>query len=156
LILEEREWEIMKRHGVEGYPEEVCGLLVGRTEQGTGIRRIREIRKVTNRAGNRAARYDLDPGEHLRIEEEARQRDLEVLGVYHSHPDHPSRPSETDRKLAGEIWQSSESWSYVILGVAAGRIASWSSWVLREGIFLEEPMRISAAPQPSPERGIPE
>jgi proteasome lid subunit RPN8/RPN11 len=153
LILGEADLEIMKRHGAEGYPEEVCGLLVGSSEPETGVRRILEVRRAANRARNRQERYDLDPYDHRRIEEEARQRNLEVVGVYHSHADHPSDPSETDRRLAGDIWQSSESWSYLILEVTAGRAASWKSWVLREGIFLEEPVEVSAEPHELSEEG---
>jgi proteasome lid subunit RPN8/RPN11 len=144
LILEARGLGRVKRHGEEGYPHEVCGLLVGSYEDGRSIRNVREVHPAGNLNRERAAdRYDLDPLDYIRIEREAQARRLEVVGVYHSHPDHPSRPSETDRQRAEEIWQNSESWSYLILEVAAGRAASWRSWVLRDGVFHEEPSRIA-------------
>ena len=139
LLFDGRAAREMRRHGEEGYPREICGLLVGRLEEGTGIRRVREACPARNLCGAWAAdRYELDPADFLRIEEAARRRELEVVGVYHSHPDHPSRPSETDRLRAGEIWQSSESWSYVILEVREGRAGSWKSFILRDGVFHEE------------------
>src|SRR5262249_34673667 len=99
-----------------------------------------------------ADRYELDPADFRTIEEKARRRSLEIVGVYHSHPDHPSRPSETDRQRAEEIWQSSESWSYVILEVARGSVASRRSWVLRDGTFGEEDIRVSPR---ATEEGLP-
>lgn len=139
LRLDRRAAKAMRRQGEEGYPQEVCGLLIGRIEEGTGIRRVLEASPARNlRADEAADRYELDPADFLRIESGARKRDLVVLGVYHSHPDHPPFPSETDRLLAVEIWQSSESWSYVILEVAAGRAVTWKSFVLRDGVFHEE------------------
>lgn len=147
LILDDRALRGMIRHAEEGYPLEVCGLLIGIVEEGTKVRRVREACRADNLNRERAAdRYDLDPADYRRIEEQARQRRMEVLGVYHSHPDHPSRPSETDRQRAEEIWQSSESWSYVILEVAGGKVASWRSWVLRSGEFGEEETEVPAGP----------
>lgn len=134
----------MRSHGEEGYPDEVCGLLVGEYEEGTRVRRVLEVHRAGNRNRERAAdRYDLDPADYIKIEEAARGRKLEVVGVYHSHPDHPSRPSETDRQRAEEIWQSAESWSYVILEVAQGRAASYHSWILRDGRFEQEQIQVA-------------
>ena len=145
LILDRQAEEGMVRHGEEGYPREVCGLLVGHFEDGMATRKAQEAWRAVNLNRERAAdRYDLDPADFRRIEEEARRRRMEVVGVYHSHPDHPSRPSETDRQRAEEIWQSAESWSYVILEVARGSVASRRSWVLRGGAFGEEEIRVSA------------
>jgi proteasome lid subunit RPN8/RPN11 len=145
LILEGRAVEGMKRHGGEGYPREVCGLLVGRFKEGTRIRKVREARPAKNLDRDRSGdRYTLDPEDFRRIDEEARGRELEVVGVYHSHPDHPAVPSERDRRRAAEIWSSSESWSYFILGATQGGVASWRSWVLKSGVFREEPVEIEA------------
>ena len=144
LILDRQAEEGMVRHGEEGYPDEVCGLLVGHFEEGMATRIAREAWRARNLNRERSAdRYDLDPSDFRRIEEEARGRRMEVVGVYHSHPDHPSRPSETDRQRAEEIWQSGESWSYVILEVVRGSVTSRRSWVLRERTFGEEEIRVS-------------
>src|SRR2546422_4488014 len=144
LILDRQAEEGMIRHGEEGYPHEVCGLLVGHFEEGVATRTARDACRAVNLNRERSAdRYDLDPADFRRIEEEARRRRMEIVGVYHSHPDHPSRPSETDRQGAEEIWQSGESWSYVILEVVGGSVASRRSWVLRGGAFGEEEIRVS-------------
>ena len=144
LILDKQAEEGMIRHGEEGYPHEICGLLVGHFEDGMATRKAREAWRAVNLNRERAAdRYDLDPADFRKIEEEARLRRMEIVGVYHSHPDHPSRPSETDRQRAEEIWQSAESWSYVILEVVRGSVASRGSWVLRGGAFGEEEIRVS-------------
>ncbi|HEU5181526.1 MAG TPA: M67 family metallopeptidase [Candidatus Polarisedimenticolia bacterium] len=145
LILDAATERALEAHARSGYPHEVCGLLVGRIEA-PGARRVMEAKQAANLNRERAAdRYDLDPADYLRIENEARARRLEVLGVYHSHPDHPSRPSETDRQRAEEIWQEAESWSYLILEVAAGVVASRRSWVLRGRVFQEEEIRVETS-----------
>ncbi len=143
LILNDAADRALEAHAQAGYPREVCGLLVGRIDTPGGARRVLEARQAANLNRERAAdRYDLDPADYLRIENDARARRLEVLGVYHSHPDHPSLPSETDRLRAEEIWQEAASWSYLILEVAAGRLASRRSWVLRGRVFQEEEVRV--------------
>jgi proteasome lid subunit RPN8/RPN11 len=146
LILNAAAEQAMKVHAESGYPREVCGLLVGRVDSAGGARRVLEATQAANLNRERARdRYDLDPADYLRIESDARARRLEVLGVYHSHPDHPSAPSETDRLRAEEIWQEAVSWSYLILEVASGNLASRRSWVLRERAFQEEEIRVDAS-----------
>ena len=143
LILDPGVEIALRNHTESDYPREACGLLLGRFEGGSQTRRVAEARPAANLNLERPAdRYELNPVDFLLIEQEARSRELEIVGVYHSHPDHPSRPSETDRLRAEEIWQSSESWSYLILEVASGRVASRRSWVLRQGAFAEEEIRI--------------
>jgi proteasome lid subunit RPN8/RPN11 len=146
LILDACAERAMRGHGEEGYPQEVCGLLIGRAGENPGSRRVVKALRAGNRNRERAAdRYELDPADYLRIEAEARRLRLEIVGVYHSHPDHPSRPSETDRLRAEEIWQSAESWSYLILEIAAGKLASRRSWILENAAFREEVIRIEAS-----------
>jgi len=153
MLTEEAE-QAMKGHAEKGYPHEVCGLLLGVLEESGKTRRVRETHPARNLNQNRPGdRYELDPSDFLRIEREALTRRLEVMGVYHSHPDHPSIPSETDRARAEEIWQEAESWSYVILEVAAGRIASWRSWVLRGRAFAEEKAGVEAGGAREPGSG---
>jgi proteasome lid subunit RPN8/RPN11 len=143
LILDEEGESRVRQHAQDGYPREVCGLLLGKFEAGTTLRRVAQARPAANRNEARPEdRYDLDPGDFLRIENEARARQWEVVGVYHSHPDHPAEPSETDRQRAEEIWQLSESWSYLILEVASGRVAARRSWVLQNGVFAEEEIQV--------------
>src|SRR5947208_16121392 len=100
LRISEREVEALTAHAEAGYPEEVCGLLLG-TLTGPGQRRVCEVRPAANINRDRARdRYEVDPIDYLRIERSGAQRGLEVVGIYHTHPDHPSRPSETDRARA--------------------------------------------------------
>ncbi|MEM9383349.1 MAG: M67 family metallopeptidase [Planctomycetota bacterium] len=114
-----------------GYPHEVCGLLVGRRdERGAAIYEVTESRNLEPiRARDR---YTLDPLHLLTVEEDARARGLDVLGVWHTHPDHPALPSETDRAAA---W---EGWSYVIASVLGGEVADVRSWQLEGDAFVEE------------------
>jgi len=143
LILDGNTERSMKEQAEGGYPREVCGLLLGRFEDRRQVRQVSEAHAAGNLNQDRSGdRYDMDPTDYLRIENAGRARGLEVVGVYHSHPDHPSRPSETDRQRAEEIWQAAESWSYLILEVASGRLVSLRSWVLRQGAFREEEVRI--------------
>lgn len=114
------------------YPREACGLLLGR---GGAERRVEAVFECRNLNRDKPeVRYDLDPKDYLKGEALAGERGLEVLGVFHSHPDHPDQASETDRQGA---WPG---FSYVILSIRHGRFQSMKSWVLNEslGRFDEE------------------
>jgi proteasome lid subunit RPN8/RPN11 len=71
-------------------------------------------------------RYWIDPEMMLRVQRKARDRNLDIIGVYHSHPDHPAIPSECDRRLAWPVY------SYVIVSVQAGKAVDFQSWRLDE------------------------
>jgi proteasome lid subunit RPN8/RPN11 len=116
-----------------GYPHETCGLLVGRElPDGAAVERVVPAR---NRNEERARdRYLLDPDDHLRAESEARAGGRDVVGVWHSHPDHPAQPSETDRAAA---W---EGWAYLIASVTPQGVAELRAWRLRGEHFHEEPI----------------
>ena len=126
----------MRADAEAAYPDEACGLLLG--AEG----RVAESRRAKNLNTERSRdRYLMDPLDQMRIEKEAQAKGLKVLGVWHSHPDHPSEPSETDREQAEQVWGKAQSWSYVILEVARGRVASFRSWILGNGRFYEEEIR---------------
>jgi proteasome lid subunit RPN8/RPN11 len=119
-----------------GYPEETCGVLVGRTTLGrTEVTRATRAKNL-NRERARD-RYDLDPADFLAADLQARAEGLEIVGIWHSHPDHPAQPSETDRAAA---W---EGWSYVIVEVTARGVAALRSWRLEGQPFVEEPVSSS-------------
>jgi proteasome lid subunit RPN8/RPN11 len=121
---------------IEGYPDESCGLLVGSFALGrTETARATRARNL-NRERARD-RYDLDPADFLAADVAARTEGLEIVGVWHSHPDHPARPSETDRAAA---W---EGWSYVIVEVTSRGVAALRSWRLEGQSFVEEPVSSS-------------
>ena len=90
--------EQMRQHALAAYPEECCGILLGRDNS------VRQVVPAQNAADPPARRrtYALNPREILRLDREARAKNLEIIGYYHSHPDHPAVPSETDRALAWE------------------------------------------------------
>ena len=114
-----------------GYPEETCGLLLGRRT--THRVHVLELVQARNLNRERARdRYELDPDTLLAADIRARAQNWEIVGIWHSHPDHPARPSATDRARA---W---DGWSYVIVSVDRGRVAELRSWRLHGGDFIEE------------------
>lgn len=124
LTIPYSEYQALRRHGEVAYPHESCGVLVG-AERG-GHRVVRRVVPCHNaRADSPANRYHIDPQELLRVEREARAGGDEVVGFYHSHPDHPARWSATD--LAEAHWLGC---SYVITRVADGRAEETCSFAL--------------------------
>jgi len=129
--------EILQRihlHGEQAYPEEGAGLLLGELKGQDP--QVREILPLVNEreAGARHNRYQLSPQDYLQGEEIAENMGLTVLGVFHSHPDHPNRPSEFDRQQA---WPN---FSYLITSVLKGKVIESRSWRLIEDrkAFSEE------------------
>jgi proteasome lid subunit RPN8/RPN11 len=117
-----------------GYPQECCGLLLGRSQD--GVVHVQEVLQARNANVERSHdRYELDAQDLLRADDEARARQLDIVGIWHTHPDHPARPSETDRAQA---WNG---WSYLILSVAAQGVQSLRSWRLDGERFVEEAMQ---------------
>jgi proteasome lid subunit RPN8/RPN11 len=113
-------------HGAETYPQECCGALLGR-ENGNGSRDVLALLPLANRRDDSPRnRFELTPGDVRLAEKTAREKSLEVIGWYHSHPDHPARPSEYDREHAWP-W-----YSYVIVSVEQGRARDTTSWRLQE------------------------
>ena len=126
------------RHGEAAYPEEGAGLLLGND---TGIARtVQAILDLPNSREDQARRnrYLLSAEDYLRGEAEADRLGLEVLGVFHSHPDHPNRPSEFDREWA---WPN---YSYIITSVWSGRAIESRAWQLTDDRqeFVEEPIAV--------------
>jgi proteasome lid subunit RPN8/RPN11 len=121
----------------EGYPHEVCGLLVGRS--GPGGTSVDRVTLAPNLAGDRRAdRYVLDPDAFLAADRAARRDGLDVVGVWHTHPDHPARPSTTDREAA---WPG---YSYLILAVREDGVADVTAWQLEGTSFVEQPIEETA------------
>ena len=138
----------IRAHGEGAYPEECCGILVGRTEKAAGgngsvlARVVRLVGAENEREDeNRHNRYLIPPEVILRTEREARADGLDVVGYYHSHPDHPSRPSDFDRDHA---WPG---YSYLIVSVREGRARDERSWRLSDdrSRFDEEPIHCPEA-----------
>jgi proteasome lid subunit RPN8/RPN11 len=121
----------------EGYPDEVCGLLSGKTDGAD--KKILGVHPVLNTNEDRKNdRYSLDPKGYALISHEAHEKGEEILGIYHSHPDHPAKPSGTDLKQAWPVY------SYLICSITKEKGASCQAWTLNEEKkeFVEEPIKI--------------
>lgn len=119
----------------EGYPFEICGILLGRIDKECKI--VTEIHPAKNLNRERAKdRYEFDPGDFCKADTESRAKGLEILGFYHSHPDHPSEASQTDTERA---WAG---YSYFIVSVIRRKTANFRSWRLNNGEMIEEKVEV--------------
>lgn len=131
------------RHGRQAYPAECCGILVGSKGERKEILRAYPARNLReDRPGDR---YEIDPLEYWRVDQKLQDEDsigLEILGFYHSHPDHFPEPS---------VWDLEYAWpghSYLIFSLNAGEAGRFKSWILDESEvkFNEEPLHICGKP----------
>jgi proteasome lid subunit RPN8/RPN11 len=159
IQISEAQIQTMHHHVSRTYPQEGCGVLLGRLEQDSQPRKILEVRSVTNawsddvakelvEAGitppqepdhlhSRRDRYWIDPRDLLGIQRYARSQQFDMIGIYHSHPDHPAVPSECDRLLA---WSG---YSYIIISVLQGQPQDPLCWRLDDHHrFQPEPLDI--------------
>ncbi len=135
-------FERMRSLGEQAYPFEGCGVLLGREEQGKVV--VSEVRLGRNLVTDRRNdRYELDPRDLLDAERAARARAEEVVGFYHTHPDHPARPSQFDTDRA---WPG---YHYVVMAVHQGQLAAATAWRLGgEGearLFQEVALQVTSA-----------
>jgi proteasome lid subunit RPN8/RPN11 len=115
----------IRRHGEETYPHECCGVLLGSVDD-AGARIVTSTARCGNtRTDSPHNRYNIDPKDLIRVEKEAREQGVDVIGYYHSHPDHPARWSQTDLNEAH--WPG---YSYVITQVANGKAEVTNSFEL--------------------------
>lgn len=116
-------------HALAGYPFEVCGVLVGNA--GVPSPRVVKAVRVENRERESPrVRYQIAPEDLIRIQRQEREAGREIVGYYHSHPDHPARPSETDRRIAAE--GLSDGVVHVVVGVEAGQRGTPTAWLFRD------------------------
>ncbi|MGF1535951.1 MAG: Mov34/MPN/PAD-1 family protein [Elainellaceae cyanobacterium] len=129
------------RTGEAAYPEEGCGILLGRSES-DAVRQLVEVRPVPNawsavenitdshsetaEPRTKTSRYTIDPKDMLKAQRDARDLDLDIIGIIHSHPNHPAFPSECDRAVA---WSH---YSYIIVSVQRGAAQDVLCWRLDE------------------------
>lgn len=136
--------DVIVAHALSGYPLEVCGVLLGRNgDLLRGSARVERVVAVVNRETEAPrVRYQIAPEDLIRIQREGRDLGHEIIGYYHSHPDHPARPSETDRRIAAE--GLSDGVIHLVVGVEAGERAAPAAWVFRDdtGSFEEEPYEV--------------
>jgi proteasome lid subunit RPN8/RPN11 len=125
LKITNKDYEAIRQHGEETYPYECCGVLLGQMND-DGTRVVTTIARCGNtRDDSPHNRYNIDPKELVRIQREGRARGEDIIGFYHSHPDHPAQWSPTD--LAEAHWFGC---SYVITAVATGKAATTNSFEL--------------------------
>jgi proteasome lid subunit RPN8/RPN11 len=118
----------LRQHGEETYPHECCGALLGRFEDDGSKTVTRIVRCGNTRADSPHNRYHIDPKELIRIQREGRERGEDIVGFYHSHPDHPAHWSPTD--LDEAHWLGC---SYVITSVEKGKAGLTNSFELAGG-----------------------
>jgi proteasome lid subunit RPN8/RPN11 len=129
-------FEAIEAHGAEGYPNEICGIMLGpqRDHTVTEVRRARNI--IVDRARDR---YEIDPLDHIRIQREADNAGLDIMGYYHSHPDHPAHASrfDTERAWSGYV--------YVIVSIEKGKPIDANAFVADQdgGPFRPEPLQVT-------------
>lgn len=130
--LRARAHEIIHSHLCRAYPEEGCGVLLGRDADGTRV--VERAIPLENTQGEtRERRYLLAPEQILAAEREARSAGLDVVGFFHSHPDHPAIPSAFDREHAWPFY------TYLIASVRGGAVADAQAWRLAEDRASFEP-----------------
>ncbi len=122
ITISEEQLTEIREHGIRDYPYECCGLLLGRYETESKV--VTETYPISNAREESAKRnrFRIEPPELMRGERYAREHDLEVVGIYHSHPDSPAVPSQYDLEHA---WPT---YSYIIVSTSPGQATDLFSW----------------------------
>ncbi|WP_204138563.1 M67 family metallopeptidase [Halomicronema sp. CCY15110] len=155
LILQPEQIQVMHTEAAQSYPEECCGLLLGVYDARQELARVTEVLPIKNTwteavnpfaeddrslpSPSKRNRFWIDPQILLHAQRDCRDRGWSIVGIYHSHPDHPAVPSERDRQLA---WSG---YSYPILSITAEGDVAMQSWRLN-GHDHFEVETIQAAP----------
>ena len=128
----------IRKAGADAYPNECCGILFGKEEDGNHV--VKSLKPIDNarESGEQYHRFLITAEDMMQAELEARRLGLEIVGFYHSHPDHPAKPSDYDRDHALPFF------SYIILRVAEGSPELMTSWRLQlsREAFDSEPFEI--------------
>jgi proteasome lid subunit RPN8/RPN11 len=141
LKLSYSDYEALRAHGEETFPHECCGVLLGKSEpDGNHVHQI--VRAGNTRTDRAHDRYNIAPEELIRVQRQARGLGLDIVGFYHSHPDHPAQWSKTDFDEAHWV-----GCSYVITSVESGNAAITNSFLLtgtdeENKQFIDEPVEI--------------
>lgn len=150
LVISARHLNTLGRHASMTYPQECCGVLIGSSNEDTTV--VERVLSVGNTEGDTVGsqgrdRYLIHPETVLAAHKEARSLGLDVVGYYHSHPDHPAQPSEVDREQA---WPGM---SYLIVGLKGRTVVDTRSWRLADNCQFDEEAIVqgaigAAAPRP--------
>ncbi len=145
LRITEDNLRALRAHGEQTYPNECCGVLLGRNVD--GVNHVQEVLPAGNtRTDSAHNRYNIAPQELVRIQRQGRARGLDIVGFYHSHPDHPAMWSVTD--IAEAHWIGC---SYIITSVVKGAATETNSFLLtgsgeEDKAFARQALEL-AAPQ---------
>jgi len=135
IKIRKRALEKILKKAQEDYPYETCGLLLGKFEKDHKIAFGAYPTKNAYKE-RKKDRYLIDPKDYIKAEEKAKEFGLEIVGVYHSHPDHPDIPSSFDKERAFP------EFSYIIVSVQEKKVISYRSWELVGDEFVEEEVEI--------------
>lgn len=135
LIVTSDMLDAINRHALTAYPRECCGVMAGTA--GDDGKEVEVLWRLENHAPEEEAdrRYVIEPEAWMQLEDKAAEEGRELIGIYHSHPDRPSEPSEFDRRHALPFL------SYMIVSVVDGSNEAVDTWVLqpdRQSFFKEE------------------
>lgn len=132
ISIDSKARDLMNKDGLDSFPDECCGFFYG-NEDGLGNRSVTEILVVNNaKEGDKRKRFEISAKDYMKAERYALEKGLQLLGVYHSHPDHPAIPSEHDRVSAQPYF------SYIIISVLSNRTTHMRSWRLNDNFQFEE------------------
>jgi proteasome lid subunit RPN8/RPN11 len=145
LHIQYSDYVALRAHGEETYPNECCGVLLGKNIAGEGNHVRQIIRAGNTRTDSAHNRYNIAPQELVKIQRQARGQGLDIVGFYHSHPDHPAQWSKTD--FAEAHWLGC---SYIITSIEQGKAATTNSFLLsgtaeEDKKFEDEPIQIDIA-----------
>jgi proteasome lid subunit RPN8/RPN11 len=152
LKLSETIYNALRTHGEETYPHECCGVLLGRSDE--DVNEVEDaVRAGNTRTDSAHNRYHIAPQELVRIQRQGRERGLDIVGFYHSHPDHPAQWSKTD--FAEAHWLGC---SYVITAVTNGIAQQTNSFLLTgtsedDKSFLDEQIQVESIEVEEPVAG---
>jgi proteasome lid subunit RPN8/RPN11 len=137
LAIHEKLVQRIRAHGVETYPHECCGALLGRDGDGDRAREVLDLLPLANRRDDSPRnRFEVTPDDVRLAEKTASEKRMELIGWYHSHPDAPARPSEFDREHAWP-W-----YSYIIVSIQKGEPRDMTSWRLHDDRAGYDPEKI--------------
>jgi len=151
LRISQQVYDTIRQHGEETYPHECCGVLLGRfsRDEPGAVNEVEDAVRTSNtRTDSAHNRYQIDPRELVQIQRSSRERGMEIVGFYHSHPDHPAQWSSTD--LAEAHWIGC---SYVITAVERSAARQTNSFLLtgtteEDKAFAPEPIEITGQLDP--------
>ncbi len=140
LKLSQADYEALRAHGEETYPNECCGIMLGNTGESNHV--VELMRAGNTRTDSAHNRYHIAPQELIKAQREGRRKGLDIVGFYHSHPDHPAQWSATD--FAEAHWFGC---SYVITAIAQGKAEVTNAFLLRgtgedDKQFEDQPIEI--------------